>query len=1078
MGTEREIIRTRVGRMLKELVRPAIFSGSAPLEITAFHAPGEPITPAEAYAQPFEPFAVGRPWGGAWATTWFHFKGEVPTAWAGAEVVARIDLGYNGMVGFGGEGQIWHGETPVEGINPRHREHVVTRAASGGDRVDFHLEAAANPTPPWGSMEWPMLLPDYGGAPLYRLNRAELAIVRRDVEAAHDDLRVLVELSDALGPDDHRATEILLAIDRVSSSIDLDDVAGSLLAARPLWSELLEVRASSRAHLVSAVGHAHIDTAWLWPLRETVRKCARTFSTAVRLMDDYPEYRFVCSQAQQHAWMEEHYPSLFAQMRKKASAGQFEPVGSMWVEPDTNVPSGEALVRQLVFGKRYFLDRYGVETEDLWLPDAFGYSGALPQILRQAGVRYFLTQKLSWNEIDRFPHHTFWWEGIDGSRVLAHCPPTDTYNGQFRVGELINGLKAFAQHGKSRRSLYIYGNGDGGGGPTRTMLESAKRLADLDGVPKVTLEPALDFFHAVDEEAATEPGALPTWVGELYLERHRAVLTTQAASKLGNRRSEELLREAELWSVAVRRQLEYPAAEIDSAWRTVLLHQFHDILPGSSIHWVHQDSRRDYAAVRESLSGVIDRATAALAARVDTEDCTRPVLVLNPATHRRRDLVEVDLAEVGIAEAPTVALDASGRPTPVQDLGQGRVAFVADVPGCGWARYDLGTATGSSGTSETAPTPPAEARVADGRILDNGLLRVELDADGLIWSLRDLAEEGPGREVLAPGARGNLLQLHRDVPNDTDAWDVDLGTFDRVTDLTGGLESIEVVETGPVRAAIRVTRTFGSSRIAQTLRLGAGARRLEVVNEVDWQERHQFLKVAFPVDIRATTASFEIQFGHLERPTHANTSWDVARFEVSAHRWAHVGEDGYGVALLNECKYGYDVRSNVLRLSLLRGPGWPDPEADRGEHRFSYAVAPHVGTLQEGGVIEQAEAFNLPLRVVPTTVHQGELEASGSIVETATRGVTIAAVKAADDGSGVVLRFHEAYGGHRHAAVRLPERVHGPLGAATHTDLLERETGPADLEVDTVHVELSAFQLTTVKLGAPGEQNERPEGRS
>ena len=1037
----------------RELVRPAIFEGGVPLTVGAYRVPGEPISAAEALSADYAPFAIGGGWGGAWATTWFRFAGEIPADWAGAAVVARLDLGYDGMVGFGGEAQVWHGSTPIEGINPRHREHLVTRAATGGEQVEFHLEAAANPTPPWGGLEWPMLLPDYGGADLYRLNRAELAKVRRDVEAAYDDLRVLVELAESLPATDHRSIEIWRALDEVSARVEIDDVASSLLGARPRWSGLLDSPASGRAHLVSAVGHAHIDTAWLWPIRETVRKCARTFSTAVALMDEYPEYRFVCSQAQQHAWMEERYPSLFAEMRKKVESGQFEPVGSMWVEPDTNVPSGEALCRQLVFGKRFFMDRYGVETEDLWLPDAFGYSGALPQILRQAGVRFFLTQKLSWNEIDRFPHHTFWWEGIDGSRVLAHCPPTDTYNGQFRVGELLNGLRDFAEHGKSRRSLYVYGNGDGGGGPTRAMLESARRLADLDGVPRVTLEPARDFFHAIEDEAAESPGALPTWVGELYLERHRAVLTTQAASKAGNRRCEELLREAECWSVAARADLPYPAGAIDDAWRTVLLHQFHDILPGSSIHWVHADSRRAYDEVRADLEAIIDRARAAIAARVDTSGTAKAVLVWNGATHTREDVVEVDLAAIGLDAVPAAALDPAGNATPVQDLGDGRVAFLATVPGLGWARYDLG--------GDVEATPLENAAGGDDRHLDNGVVSVTLDDDGVVTSLLHA-----GREVLAPGARANVLQIHRDLPNDTDAWDVDLGTFDHVTDLTGGVESIEVTERGPVRFAVRVARRFGSSRIVQTLRLPAGAGRLEVVNEVEWHERHRFLKVAFPVDVRASAASFEIQFGHLERPTHTNTTWDEARFEVGAHRWADLSEDGFGVALINDAKYGYDVRGNVLRLSLLRAPGWPDPVADQGEHRFSYALKPHVGTLQHGGVVAAAEAFNLPLVATAVGAHPGPLAPAGTVLAVDEPGVTVSALKAADDGTGVVVRCHEAFGGRRDAGLRLPPEVHGAFARATATDLLERPERPAELEGDTVLVDLRAFELTTVKLEA------------
>jgi alpha-mannosidase len=1096
VGNEGDIQRRRVRRLVREVVFPLLYPETAPLEVAAHFVRGEPIEAGEAYAREFKPFSVGQPWGGAWSTAWFRLSGTVPLAWAGKRVVARIDLGYRGMVGFGGEGLLWDGGNPVQGINPRHNETTITPAAAGGEPVELHLEAAANPYVPWGGIEWPLLLPDYEGAPLYRLERAELAVHDRELEDAWTDLRVLSELAEALGAGDYRSVEIVRTLDRVALALDFGAVRSSVLAQRPVWQPLLDATAPAHSHVATAVGHAHIDSAWLWPIRETRRKCARTFSSAIALMDEQPDFVFVCSQAQQHAWMQEDYPSLFARMKEKAAAGQFEPVGSMWVEPDTNLPSGESLVRQLVFGKRFFLEHYGIETHDCWLPDAFGYSANLPQILQSAGVRFFLTQKLSWNEIDPFPHHSFWWEGIDGSRVLAHCPPTDTYNGEFQVAQLLKGQREFAQHGISGRSLYAYGYGDGGGGPTRAMLDSFRRLKDLDGLPKVELGTAAGFFRAVEADAlaadealaasrpgtvatahAAGPGGLPVWVGELYLEKHRAVQTTQAHVKLGNRRSEELLREAELWAVAGLAG-DYPRSELERAWRLVLLHQFHDMLPGSSIHWVHEDSEADYATVRIIAEDVIERACGAVAARVGEGSASAAsVLVFNAASHDRSDLVELDradLAGTGLdVDAPLVATAAGSQASaqPVQLLAGGRLGWLASVPGCGWARYELAPAPAAAAATTAGLTPATVLSEAGCFVLSNGRLTARIEPDGTVSSLR---HDSTGPELITPGLQGNVLQLHHDLPNDADAWDVDQGTFARAVELRAA-ESIEVVEDGPVRVAVRVVHRFGSSRLSQDIRLTAGGRRLEFATEVEWEERHRFLKVAFPLAVRAPSASYEVQFGYVQRPTHANTSWDAARFEVPAQRWADLSEPGCGAALLNDCKYGYDIRGSVMRLSLLRGPTWPDPDADKGSHRFAYALMPHAGLAASlgspGSIVDEAEGFNLRLRPVPVPAAaaawasdaRSSLPARASVVDVA--GAMVSSIKRADDSDAVVVRLFEPAGSHGHARVHAGDGGLSPIAGAARTDSLEREL--ATIEVGAggdVDLELRPFELVTLKL--------------
>jgi alpha-mannosidase len=1079
MGTEAEIRRERIGRLMGQIIWPATTPMSAPLQISISRLPGEPIAPELASTLTFSPFQLGTAWGGAWSTAWFKAEGRIPDEFDAQHVVARVDLGYRGQPGFGGEAIVFDGAAPRQGLNPKHNTVEISPSAEAGAPVALLVEAAANPAMREGPLEGPLLMPDYDGAPLYRLHRFDLAVVDDELTQILYDWTVLTELVDALGLANRRSAEIIHVLDRVARNVDLHDLSSTIVDQRHHWQPLLESPTSSRAHQVTAVGHAHIDSAWLWPIRETKRKCARTFSTAIRLMEREPEYVFVCSQAQQHAWMEENYPTLFEEMKRFASAGQLEPVGSMWVEPDTNLPSGESLARQLVYGKRYFLDNYGIETIDCWLPDAFGYSGNLPQILQAANVRRFLTQKLSWNEINPFPHHTFWWEGIDGSRVLAHCPPTDTYNGEFTVRQLLSGETRFAQHGISDKSLYAYGFGDGGGGPTAEMLERARRMHDLDPLPSVTLGTSRSFFDQLEADAqladasaaaaapgtvptahAEGPGGLPVWSGELYLERHRGVQTTQARGKLGNRRSENLLREAELWAAAALDGDDATEARLrlERAWRMVLLHQFHDILPGSSIHWVHDDSQAAYAEVADLATDVIAEAAERLATRVSAPQqpvahSLGGVLILNSGSHSRLDVAELDIAILGLGGVPVAAVGTDGTVLPVQVLGDGRAVFPVRVPGSGWARFDL---VGSASANLALENAAEVAADPNGHTLSNGLVSVSIDTDGLVTSICDLVND---REVIAPGAKANVFQLHHDLPNHFDAWDVDQGAFERAIEYTAA-ESIDIVERGPVRAGIRVTRRVGNSTtVSQEIRLAASSRRVEFVTEVDWQERHRFLKVAFPVAVRSPHATYEVQFGHVERPTHANTSWDAAKFEVPAQRWASLEERGFGLALLNDCKHGYDVRQNVMRLSLLRGPGWPDPEADAGLHRFSYAIFPFGQRLGSEQVVNEAEAFNLPLRAVPCPASVGgTLGQAGSFIHL--DGATLSAVKGADDGTGdLVVRLYEHLGAHRRATLSGFDS-----GQASRVDLLERHLADLPMTEGAIALDLGPFELVTVRL--------------
>ena len=991
----------RVARLVRERLTPALYRASHPLEVSAWHAPGEPVAFAEAATAEYVPFAIGEAWGAPWSTTWFRISGEVPAAWrdesgalpAGTRPELVVDLGFTtGQPGFQAEGLVWTAAgVPVKGLAPKNQ--AVPIPANG--RVDHFIEAAGNPDIGSDWLFTPTLLGDPETAPaasLYILSRIDIALLDRTVFDLLADVRVLTELVPQQPEGSPRRAQVLDALARMVDAVDPQDVAGSAAAARSVLAPALAKPAAASAHRLHAVGHAHIDSAWLWPLRETVRKCARTFSNALTLIDDEPDLTFAASSAQQYAWIEQTYPVLFERIRRGVAAGRFVPVGGMWVESDTNMPGGEALARQFITGAAYFRRAFGIESDEVWLPDSFGYSGALPQIARLAGMHRLLTQKISWNETNRFPHHTFQWEGIDGSRIFTHFPPADSYNSDLSLDVVAYAERNFADTARATASLLPFGYGDGGGGPTREMAAQAVRLCSLEGAPRVEHSTPARFFDEAQEEY---PDA-PVWVGELYLELHRGTYTSQHGTKQGNRRSEHLLREAELWAAtaAVRADAPYPAAELERIWQLVLLHQFHDILPGSSIAWVHHDAERNHARIAADLEALVAASLAALGA-VDG-----PPMLANAAPHAR-----------------------DGVPA----LGIGPAA---------------------------APEPVAVAAEGDGLVLDNGLIRAEFDTDGLLVSLSDATS---GRDAVPPGTRGNLFQLHRDTPLQWDAWDVDREYRNVVDDL---IAADSVTADGGV---VRIVRVFGASRIEQALWLEAGSRELRMTVDVDWHELQKFLKLAFPLDVHAERFASEIQFGHIERATHTNTSWDAARFETSNHRWIRVAEPGFGVAITNDAVYGADVTriarqgggsATLARLSLLRAALFPDPQQDQGRHRFEFGVLPGASVTE---AVEAGYRINLPRRIT-----RGAPVAP--LVRVDEPGVVVEAVKLAEDGGGdVVVRLYEALGTRTRArvVVDLPHRD------VIETDLHERPLSGGALESadgEVVTLSLRAFQIVTLRI--------------
>ena len=995
-------IHRRLLRMLNERLMPAVYSAAVPLRVRRWDVTGEPVAVGDALLAPYTQADVGDRWGAAWGTTWFELTGTVPADWAGKLVEGVVDLGFTGISpGFTAEGLVYRADgTAIKGLHPHNRWFPVEPDATD---VKVFVEAAANPA-------FEALVPTIAGdvstassEPIYVLGQAQLALVDPDVRHLIGDFEVLGQLAAQLPVGDPRSAQLWAGISDALDVLSPADISGTAAASRAVLAPLLTKPANASAHQISAVGHAHIDSAWLWPVRETVRKVARTCSSATQLMDGYPELIFAMSQAQQFAWIEDQHPGVFARVRERTEAGQFVPVGGMWVEADTNMPGGEAMVRQFLHGKRYFIEKFGIDTAEVWLPDSFGFSAALPQLIALSGSRYFLTQKISWNKINRFPHHTFLWEGLDGTRVFTHFPPVATYNSDLSGAELALASRQFADQARANHSLVPFGWGDGGGGPTREMLERARRTADLEGSPQVRIEPPAGFFARAEADY-TDP---PVWWGELYLELHRGTYTSQARIKQGNRRSEHLLREAELWATTatVRTGAAYPYAALDRLWKTVLLHQFHDILPGSSIAWVNREARATYEAVAVELNQLI---TGSLRA-IECADSGGPdggsMMIFNATPYPR-----------------------------------------AGVPALGAA----------------APRPAGRAasgeQVADGYLLSNGLVRARLDLAGLITSVIDTAT---GREAIAPGGCGNLLQIHPDVPNDWDAWDVDSFYRATRTDLTRA-DSTELVELDGGVVGVRAVRRHGRSSFEQLVTLAPESKVLDIQLDVDWQERETFLKASFDFDVRAEASSSETQFGHVKRPTHQNTSWDAAKFEICAHRFIHIAEPGYGVGLVNDSTYGHDVTRDMrldggttttVRLSLLRAPLWPDPETDQGRHHLRYAVAPGATILD---AVREGYAINLPPRTVA-----GDSPVA-PLITVDSPDVVVEAVKLAEDRSGdVVVRLYAASGGRAWTTVRTGFAAR----SVSSVDLLERplDIGQTWADATRARVQFRPFQIVSLR---------------
>ncbi len=981
-----------------------------------------PITAAKELT--YKKTKPGDLWGRIWGTGWFRLRFAIPKAFKGQAVSLLFNTN--------AEGLLYRDDLPVQGLEGNRQDYALTPKARGGETFELYCEVGVNNA--------------FGGFERRAVGEPRVVVYLPEVWQAYWDLTCLFDVMEALPPEDTRRAKLVYELAKAVDLFDYQDLSRDALrsSARRLskaLKPLYEMPAAASAQTIACMGHAHIDVAWLWPLAETRRKNGRTFSNVLEYMDQYPDYIFCQSQPQLYEYAKENYPSLYKRIQAKVKKGQWIPTGCWWVEADCNVTSGESLVRQTLFGTRFFEQEFGMMPVCLWLPDVFGYAAAIPQILKRSGIDNFLTQKISWNQFTHFPHHSFRWQGIDGTEVLTHFPPADTYNGNLHAKQMKAAEKHYQQKDRSDIQAIPFGFGDGGGGPTKDMLERLRRYKDLEGMPHLEPMSTGEFFQRLGANA----DELPVWVGELYLELHRATLTTQGANKRGNRKSELALRDAEMINgLNLSSRGNYPQQELNEAWKKVLLNQFHDIIPGSSITLVYEDSDKDYAEVLDTAATCKQKGLQHYLKTVDTTGDGHPVVLFNSLSWERNEVAAVEIAGLK-PKTDYIAVAPDGRETPAQVGFDGLVRFRATVPSVGHAVYQV------------RPGKVKAPRItASKKAMENDALKLAFDRRGNLRSVRDKANS---REVLA--GSGNEFQLFEDKPSNWDAWDVDIHYFDKLLELGGRLLELKVLEEGPVRAVVEIKRAVSKSTITQLVVLNAGSARVDFETMVDWaDEKDVFLKVAFPVDIHADKARYEIQYGSVERPTHWNTPQDFGRFEVCAQKWADLTEGDYGVALLNDCKYGHDIRGNLMRLSLLRAPKHPDPQADiNKQHVFTYSLMPHADDFRNG-VVREGYNLNVPLTAIAAKASAGAAGAVAGLFGVSAENVVIDAIKKAEDDDGLIVRFYEAHGtrGSCTISTTLPYRK------VSEVNLMEKVEKKLSLRHGKVRLTVKPYQIRTLKF--------------
>lgn len=940
-------------QLFKDKVEQAIYDKVEVLDITAW-VTSEPVPFSERTIGQKLLLGINDSWGELWDCAWFNFKGIVPKKATGKKVVLLIDISGEICI-FDETG------SPVQGLTnissefdlslgkPGKRVVQLYTEAEGGEYIDIWADAGCNDL--FGYYR------DSGS-----VKEAHIAICNEEMRQLYYDIEVLQELMQQLPEDSARQRKLLFSLVEASNLMNKFDEEEALQARKILAKELNK-KGGDESLRLSAIGHAHIDLAWLWPIRETIRKGARTFSTALRNMETYPDYVFGASQPQLYQWMKESYPQLYKKIKQRVAEGRWEVQGAMWVEADTNVAGGEALVRQVLYGKKFFKEEFDKDIRVLWLPDVFGYSAALPQILKKSGVDYFMTIKLSWNSFNKFPHHTFLWKGLDGSKVLAHMPPEGTYNSSAAPRAILGAEKEFLDKGVSEECLMLFGIGDGGGGPGEEHLERLKREKNLNGIIPVKQEQSIEFFERIEKDI----DKYKTWSGELYLEKHQGTYTTQAKNKYYNRKLELALRELEYASVMalVNQGKRYPQEEIESLWKEVLLYQFHDILPGSSIKRVYDESIERYEYIYKRTIELTKSANQGAFSAVVESDRSNIALITNSLSWDRNEWVKVK-------ECWIKAKVSSMGYTVINKYDSEKAVLVDEI--------NIETNT-----------------------IENDMMKILFNKDGSIASVYD---KKYSREVLDICYSGNVLTIYDD--KDGNAWDFSPLNSERPMEYFILQSSSRRID-GP-KCINKQVYVYNSSTIVQEIVLTAGSKRIDFNTTVDWKETNKMLRTSFPVNIFSNEVTCDIQYGNIKRPTHENTSWDMAKYEICAQKWIDLSQGDYGVALLNDCKYGHKVKGNIMDINLLRSTTNPGIEADQGVHQFTYSLYPHEGDYKTGEVIQAAYELNVPLNIMYLKSDCNITALDSSFIKIDAKNIIIESVKKTEYGEDIIVRLYETYG--------------------------------------------------------------------
>ncbi|WP_306811749.1 alpha-mannosidase [Paraclostridium bifermentans] len=985
---------------------------------------------------------TGEIWKGRDLYLWMQKEVDIPSNWENKTVVGIFDFGETGAGNNSGfESLFYLNDKPYQGVDSNHKEVFLPKDING-TRVELIFRL-------WTGLEG-------GGIPReqeHRINRAQLAWLDEKVDDLFYNASVILETIgelDEYSPDKVHLTKIL---NNAFKLIDWaypgnEDFYNSLHEASDYLNKEIDKIDKHSVVNVTCIGHTHIDVAWLWRLKHTREKCARSFSTVLRLMERYPEYIFLQTQPQLYEYVKNDYPELYEAIKQKVKDGNWEVDGGMWLEADCNIPSGESLVRQILVGSRFIKEEFNKDVEYLWLPDVFGYSWALPQILKKSGIDMFMTTKISWNQYNRMPHDTFKWRGIDGSEILTHFITTPepwsqpgswfyTYNGRLTPKTVKGVWDAYTDKGITNDLLVSYGFGDGGGGVNREMLEYRKRLDKMPGLPNVKTGKASDYFRCLKEKVEKTEEYVHTWDGELYLEYHRGTYTSQAYTKKMNRKLELLYRETEwLSTVACLTNNDwslYANNEITKGWKTILRNQFHDIIPGSSITEVYEDAKQEYKEA-EDIALDIQNKLEEIYINKDEHTWT----IVNNSNWDRNESIDIKCDEDGSF------YDEDGNKLKYQRNKDEYTVEIKNIPALGYKRIILKI-------DDVQDDNNSVFEYCDGKI-STPKYNIEWNEYGQLTSIYDKENK---REVLAKGERGNVLQMFEDKPMAHEAWDIDIFYQEKMREVKD-LQSVELIEDGNIKAVIRFKYKYMNTTISQDMIVYANSNRIDFKTNVDWREKKQLLKVAFVVDIRSTMATYDVQFGNVKRPTHWNTSWDRARFESVAQQWVDLSERNYGVSLLNNCKYGHDIKDNVMRLTLLKSATHPDPVQDQGEQNFTYSLLPHSGDFIDGNTVKHAYELNQPLKSIKGMLKS---EVKKRLFKFNDANILVDAIKKAEDEDMIIIRFHDYSGSRQNVSIDSDYEITGWM----ETNLMEKPIENLRNE-NSINVVVNPYEIKTLMI--------------